>query len=328
MSTHWSNHCGLSLVHFLAFPDYGSGNGPILESVEEVLMDDFFTGIEISRINDSNVRRKVASLIQQTHADVDFGLHPIILGEKLNLNSDEKSQRNHALETLSPFMDQAVELGAKRLSLLSGPDPGPSGRGEATKLLIDSLQQLNEKAHAHGLSVVLETFDREVDKKSLIGPAAEAAAVAKELRKDFSDFGLLYDQGHGLLLDEEPLAALTTMKEYVVHIHVGNCVKVPGRVSYGDSHPRFGYPGSENDVPELAAFIQALFDMGYLYLDVFLKDRPGIGFEIKPQPGESSSAILVNIKRSWRDAWNLVQLPVLERTRARQQPLFAAQGTH
>jgi len=299
-------------VHFLAFPDCGSGNGPILESVEKVLMDDFFTGVEISRINDLEVRRKVAALIQQTHANVDFGLHPIILGEKLNLNSDDMGQRNHALETLSSFMPQAAELGAKRVSLLSGPDPGPSGRAEATKLLIDSLQQLSEKARAHGLTVVLETFDREVDKKSLIGPVAEAAAVAKELRKNFPDFGLLYDQGHGLLLDEEPQAALTTIREYVVHIHVGNCVKVPGQASHGDSHPRFGFPGSENDVPELAAFIRSLFDVGYLSLDGSLNDRPGIGFEVKPQPGESSLAILVNIKRSWRDAWNLVQPPAPE----------------
>jgi sugar phosphate isomerase/epimerase len=316
MRTHWSPYCGLSLVHFLAFPECGNGNGPILESVEQVLLDDFFTGIEISRINDLEVRRTVAALIQQTHANVDFGLHPIILGEKLNLNSNDRAQRNGALETLSSLMNQAAELGAKRLSLLSGPDPGPSGRREATNLLIDSLQQLSEKAHAYGLSLVLETFDREVDKKSLIGPAAEAVEVAKEVRKNFSDFGLLYDQGHGLLLDEEPKAALTTMKEYLVHIHVGNCVRVPGRASHGDSHPRFGFPGSENDIPELAAFIQALFDMGYLYQDVSLNDRPNIGFEVRPQPGESSSAILANIKRSWRDAWNLVQLPAVELARA------------
>jgi sugar phosphate isomerase/epimerase len=309
MQTDWTYYCGLSVVHFLAFPECGSGNGPILESIENILLDDFFAAIEISRINDLETRRQVAALIQQTHAKVDFGVHPIILGDKLNLNSADKTQRKKALEALTPFIDQAAELGAKRLSLLSGPDPGSSGRKDATHLLVDSLQQLCEKARGQNLSVVLETFDREIDKKSLIGPAAEAAAVAKELRKNFPDFGLLYDQGHGVLLGEEPLAALTTLKEYLVHIHVGNCVKVAGRPSYGDSHPRFGFPGSENDVAELAGFIQALFDTGYLCEDVPLNGRPGIGFEVKPQAGESSTAILANIKRSWRDAWSRVRFP-------------------
>ena len=309
MQTHWTHYCGLSIVHFLAFPEFGSGNGPILESIEKILLDDFFAAIEISRINDSATRKLVAALIEHTHAKVDFGVHPIILGDKLNLNSADLAQRKKAVDTLVPFMDQATELGAKRFSLLSGPDPGPSGRKDATKLLIDSLQQLCEKAYKQNLSVVLETFDRDIDKKSLIGPAGEAVAVARTLRQDFPDFGLLYDQGHGVLLDEKPLAALTELEEYLVHIHVGNCVKVPGRPSYGDSHPRFGFPGSENDVPELAAFIQALFDMGYLREGVSLNDRPSIGFEVKPQAGESSAAILANIKRSWRDAWDQVRLP-------------------
>jgi sugar phosphate isomerase/epimerase len=309
MHTHWTHYCGLSIVHFLAFPEFGSGNGPILESIEKILLDDFFAAIEISRINDSATRKLVAALIEQSHAKVDFGVHPIILGDKLNLNSLDLAQRKKAVDTLVPFIDQATELGAKRFSLLSGPDPGPAGRKDATKLLIDSLQQLCEKAHKQNLSVVLETFDRDIDKKSLIGPAGEAVAVARELRRDFPDFGLLYDQGHGVLLDEKPLAALTELEEYLVHIHVGNCVKVPGRPSYGDSHPRFGFPGSENDVPELAAFIQALFDIGYLREDVSLTERPSIGFEVKPQAGESSAAILANIKRSWRDAWDQVRLP-------------------
>ena len=39
-----------------------------------------------------------------------------------------------------------------------------------------------------------------MDKKALIGPADEAAAAAVALRKDFPDFGLLYDQGHMVIV--------------------------------------------------------------------------------------------------------------------------------
>jgi sugar phosphate isomerase/epimerase len=310
MHKHWNNYCGLSIVHFLAFPECQSGNGPILESIERILLDDFFSGIEISRINDRETRKTVARLIEQTHSKVDFGVHPIILGEKLNLNSPEASQRDKAKKMIEPYIDQAAELGARRFVLLSGPDPGPAGRKEATKALTESLQSICEQARGRQMSVVLETFDREVDKKALVGPSDEAAALTREMRKDFPDFGLLYDMAHGILLDEDPLPALTTLKNYLTHVHVGNCVKTPGRPGYGDAHPRFGFPGSENDVPELAEFIAALFNIGYLSDDLPLSKRPGVGFEVKPQAGESTAAILANLKRAWRDAWSQVERPL------------------
>ena len=92
------------------------------------------------------------------------------------------------------------------------------------------------------------------------------------------------------------------LREYLVHVHVGNCVKVPGRVGYGDLHPRFGYPGSVCDVPELVEFLDALFTVRYLG-EQQNSPRPAVGFEIRPQPGETSAAILANLKRAWRQAW-------------------------
>jgi sugar phosphate isomerase/epimerase len=292
MDKHWDAYCGLSLVHFLAFPECQAGDGSVLETVERVALDDFFSAIEISRINNSSVRKEIARLIEQTHVKVDFGAHPMILGDKLNLNSLDPNERSNARKALEPYVDQAAELGARRFVLLSGPDPGAAKRGAAAEALVASLQCLAEYARSRNISLVLESFDREVDKKALIGPAEEAAAVAAVLRRDFPDFGLLYDMGHMVLLNEKPIAALRTLKEYLCHVHVGNCVKLPGRAGYGDLHPRFGFPGSENDVAELAEFLQALFEVGYLTEDPPLGKRPSVGFEIRPQPGESSAAIV------------------------------------
>jgi sugar phosphate isomerase/epimerase len=307
MERHWDTYCDLSLVHFLAFPQCQSGEVSILETVEQVLFDDFFSSIEISRVNSPKVRREVAELIAQTHAKVDFGAHPMILSHRLNLNSLNSAERNNARKALEPYIDQAAELGAARFVLLSGPDPGAIRRTQARYALVASLQCLAEYTHARKMSLMLETFDREVDKKALIGPAEEAVQVAEELRHDFSDFGLLYDMGHMVLLNEKPLPALRKLKPYLDHVHVGNCVKIPGRASYGDSHPRFGFPGSENDVPQLVEFIEALFEVGYLGEKPPNGKKPAVGFEIKPQPGESSAAILANLKRAWRQAWAMVR---------------------
>jgi sugar phosphate isomerase/epimerase len=303
----WDAYCGLSLVHFLAFPQCQSGDDSMLETVERILFDDFFSAIEISRVNNQEVRKQVAALIAQTHAQVDFGAHPMIIGNRLNLNSSDHEERNNAWKALEPYVDQAAELGARRFVLLSGPDPGPAKRIEARHALVSSLQYLAEYARERNISLMLETFDRDVDKKALIGPAEEAVEVARELRQDFPDFGLLYDMGHMVLLNEKPLPVLRKLRPYLHHVHVGNCVKVPGRISYGDSHPRFGFPGSENDVPELVEFIEALFEVGYLSENPTPGKRPAVGFEIKPQPGESSIAILTNLKRSWREAWALIR---------------------
>jgi sugar phosphate isomerase/epimerase len=303
MDKHWDAYCTLSLVHFLAFPECMGGDGPILESVARVAEDDFFSAIEIGRVNDAAVRGKVAKLIEQTHLQVGFGAHPIILGGKLNPNSLDPAQRKAAVDTLKPYFAQAAELGAKRYVMLSGPDPGEAQRPAATAALVESLRELYAEARTHGLEITLETFDRQVDKKALIGPSGEAAALAREIRKDYPDFGLLYDQAHGLLLDEAPLAGMKLLQEHLVHAHVGNCVKVPGRPSYGDHHPRFGFPGGENDVPQLVEFVQALFAVGYLRKDPPIGERPWVGFEVKPQPGETSAEIIASLKRAWREAW-------------------------
>ncbi len=303
MDKHWDSYCALSLVHFLAFPECSGGDGPVLETIAQIAADDFFAAIEITRINDSNVRQQCARLIEQSHMQVAFGAQPIILGGKLNLNSLNWRQRKQALDTLKPYIDQAAEIGARRFVVLSGPDPGEADRAAATEVLMTSLCDLGAYARHYGIAITLETFDRAVDKKALIGPADEAAALAAIVKANLPDLGLLYDMGHMPLLDETPLPALTTLRDYLVHAHVGNCVKVPGRPSYGDFHPRFGFPGGENDVPQLVEFLHALFEVGYLRENLPVGERPWVGFEMRPQAGETSAAILANIKRTWREAW-------------------------
>lgn len=308
MSEHWDAFCGLSLVHFLAFPECQGGDGPILETIENIASDTFFSAIEISRINDPKTRIRVRQIIEQSHMSVHFGAHPMILGGRLNLNSLDCGERNKAVESLLTYLPQAAEIGARSFVILSGFDPGEREREEATKALVGSLERLCRATAEYKMSLVLETFDREVDKKALIGPASEAAAVATTLRRDFPDFGLLYDMGHMVLLDEDPLEALTLLKDHLFHVHVGNAVKVPGQPGYGDLHPRFGFPGSENDVVELAKFLQALFLTAYLRRIQPIGKRPNVGFEVRPQPGESSAAILANIKRTWSQAWPLASI--------------------
>ena len=99
--------------------------------------------------------------------------------------------------------------------------------------------------------------------------------------------------------------SLKLLKGHLVHVHIGNCVKKPGLPAYGDQHPRFGFSGSENDVPQLVRFLRALFDVGYIPS----KPRevsPVIGFELKPARDERPDSVIANGKRTWKKAWSLI----------------------
>ena len=147
----------------------------------------------------------------------------------------------------------------------------------------------------------METFDRRLDKKTLIGKVRDAAHIAEAVKLDFPDFGLLYDLSHMPLLDEVP-AEMGVIREHPIHIQVENCVKVAGRPLYGDQHPHFGFEGGEVGVEELTEFIHELFKIGYL--SDGKEPKPCVGFEVKPHgPIQTPALIIATSKRAWRQAW-------------------------
>lgn len=302
MNKHWSQFLTLSIVHFMAYPETMAGDGPIVETVARVAEDEFFTGIEIGQINDPQVRREVRSILEAARLPGAFGGQSALLTRKLDLNSFDSDMRARAIGRLKECIDQACELGFRRLATLSGRDPGPARRDEAKRLLADSIMQLCEYGRARDVGITLETFDRVVDKCALIGPADEAAEFAAGIRAAYPNFGLMYDLSHQPLLEEPMLPALYAVKDVLVHAHVGNCVVHPGQPGYGDLHPRFGYPGGENDVEQLTEYLRGLFAVGYLSHEPN-GERPWVGIEVKPQAGETSALLLAGTKRVWREAW-------------------------
>jgi len=303
MEKHWDNYCTMSIVHFMAYPQCMSGEGAIAESVAGIGKDTFFGGVEVTRVKDPMERSALKRAVETTQIQVGFGAQPVVLMGGLNPSSVEESQRRLAVRELMACVDEASELGAHRLAFLSGKDPGDKDRTTAVRGLVKSTKELCAYGREKGVNITLETFDREVEKKALIGPSVLAAEFAGEVRADYSEFGLMYDLSHQPLLGEKSEEALNLLKDYLVHIHVGNCVVTPGVPGYGDLHPPFGWPGSVNGVPQLVEFIRALFKVGYLADGK--KDRPWVGFEVKPQrPNEEPEQVIAGAKRTWREAWS------------------------
>jgi sugar phosphate isomerase/epimerase len=295
----------VGIIHFMLWPQTMSGEGPILETVERLAADAGFDAIEVTRIHDPETRRRVRRVAETARVAVAFGAQPILLGGKLDLNAPGDTARTAAIEAMQEAIDQAVDLGAVGCAVLSGPDPGEAGRKVATDRLVESLKWLCDyAAHKGGMPIVLETFDRVAfGKNALIGPNAEAAEVARRVRRDFPSFGLMIDLSHLPLQGETAQQAVAATREFLVHAHMGNCVmRDPSHEAYGDNHPRFGVPGGENDVPELAAYLRALLDAGFLSEE----RRPILSFEVKPLKGESVEALIAGSKRTLAAAWAAV----------------------
>jgi sugar phosphate isomerase/epimerase len=201
-------------------------------------------------------------------------------------------------------VDEAYELGTVGVAFLSGPDPGPEKRAEATDLLYDSLDQICAYAASRGsMKVALETFDQCVDKKALMGSNADAAKLSARLRQKHPHFGLMLDLSHFPIQFESTRDALYAAKDHLIHAHMGNCIlKDKNQPGYGDAHPRFGIPGGENDVAELTDYLRALLEIGYLSKE----RRPILSFEVKPMGDESSEIVIANAKRTFVEAWDLV----------------------
>src|SRR5665648_134837 len=275
----------VGLIHFMAYPQVMKGEGPILETLQKIAEDDFFTAVEVSWIKDAKVREKAKKLLEVSHLTVAYGAQPRLLVKKLNLNS----------------FNEAYEIGAKGLAFLSGTDPGGQEREQAIKLLISSIKVICDYAKSKGdLGITLEVFDQKIDKKCLIGPAKDARRVAEEVRKEFDNFGLMVDLSHLPLLGETPAQAIMPVKDYLVHAHMGNCIlKDKEHPGYGDQHPRFSIEGGENDVKELTEYLKVLLDIGFLNP----QNPPIVSFEVKPLADESSEVVIANAKRVLREAW-------------------------
>jgi sugar phosphate isomerase/epimerase len=303
MKRSWESILTLSVVHFMLYPETQAGGGPVVASIEKLAQDDFLGAVEITRITSPDDRAAVRSIAAQSGLKIGFGAQPALLSTGLSLNDLDEDGRLKAVETIRACIDEAAEMGCARVAFLSGRDPGDADRPRALDALAASLRTLCAYAGDKGLALTLETFDRDVDKKSLLGPSDLSAAFAARMRADFPTFGLMYDLSHMPLLRENAHEALTVLQPYLVHMHVGNAVTIPGMPAFGDLHPRFGYPNSANDVPELIEFLQTLFKIGYLDKKNH-GVKPWVGIEVKPQSPETPELVWAHTKRTWREAWS------------------------
>ena len=291
----------IGIVHFMAFPETMRGVGPILETVRKIATDDYFDAIELTQIKDPEVRKSVRNLLDQTHLKVCYGAQPRLLTTGLNPNHTNEEERLKAEKTLLEAIDEAEELGAKGIAFLAGKYEDET-KDKAFEQLVKTTKNLCDYAKKKDMNIVLEVFDFDLDKKSLIGPAPYALKFAETMREYTNNFGLMVDLSHIPQTYETSKFVLEVLKPYIVHFHIGNAVIEDGAEAFGDTHPRFGFPTGVNDVNEVLNFLRCIKDAGF-----FNAENPMVlSFEVKPWKDEDSELIIANSKRVLNRAWALL----------------------
>ena len=281
-------------IQWMSFP-----NRDPMESLKAIARDDFFDAIELKGFGAQNAEAK--AILDQSHLKVCYGAQPRLLGPKLNPNDIDEDGRKKAEATLLDAIDEAEYLGAKGIAFLAGKWT-PETREQAYQQLLKTTRNLCDYAAGKGMNVELEVFDYDMDKAALIGPAPLAARFAADIRTTHSNFGLLVDLSHFPTTYETSRFVVRTLWPYITHLHFGNAVVKPGCDGYGDLHPRFGYPNSANDIPELLDYLRVLKEEGF-----FDAENPYVlSMEVTLRPGEDEDIVLANTKRVLNRAWALL----------------------
>ena len=75
----------VGLIQFMTYPLI-KGEGPILDTLKKIAVDDYFEAVEITWIKDKDVRNKVRKILETSHLTAAYGAQPRLLTTGLNIN--------------------------------------------------------------------------------------------------------------------------------------------------------------------------------------------------------------------------------------------------
>ena len=105
----WQSKCDFGIVHGLAFLACRAGEGPILETLQQIVNDTAFGAVEIAPPKDPAVRAKARDLLAASQLQVVYlPILPIII-EGLGIADEDAGKRKAAIDKLKSLLDEAIE---------------------------------------------------------------------------------------------------------------------------------------------------------------------------------------------------------------------------
>ncbi len=273
----------VGIVGFMAYPETLKQDEKSIEATTKLLEEEIFDIVEFHALK-YEVWKKIAKMLNEKGVELVAALQPTTLLHGYSLSSIDENKRKEAVKVFKEQIEKAHTLEISKIALCSGPDPGIEKRNLAKRALISSLKELCDLAKSYDMNIYLENFDRDYDKKLLLGPTSETVSLIKEIRKEFNNLWLLWDLSHAPLLNETP-EVLKNVSDVLGHIHIGCAEKTEEGLK--DYHPGFYTKGAINDVVDVMKLLQVLLEVGYC---------GAVSFEIKPKENEKSELVINTAK--------------------------------
>ncbi|MCU6792574.1 sugar phosphate isomerase/epimerase [Paenibacillus sp. WQ 127069] len=247
-------------------------------------------------------RRQLIRQVARTRKEIVYALHLYPL-RKIALASPAPHEQEISRLIVRDQIEMAAAIGATGFVFASGLD-FPDDREGAKIRFAEFTRWFCEHLARYSITALLEPFDREIDKKFLLGPSEECAEFVQSLRQSGAhNLSIELDMAHVPLMGESFAHAIRTVSPYLKRVHLGNCIlKDTKHIWYGDYHPPMGYKGGEIDTPELAGILQELLSVGYLNKE----ERGALVLEMVPFPGETSEYTIQDNLGRLEEAWRLV----------------------
>jgi sugar phosphate isomerase/epimerase len=253
----------------------------IADAVERVAAEGFYGSVEIAHLGDPAERRCIGNVVRQSGMRLTQWMSLLLNTEGLNLSSADETLRARTVDRLKEHVDYAAECGAATLGVLSGPDPGPSLRPQATEQLYVSLCQLAETLEQCGsMNLALEPLDRGAHKNGLLGPTAEVVGFMDRLRQEHPCVRVSWDTAHAALCGEDIVESLRQVSPYVLQVHLANAILDRTDPGFGDHHMPFGSKGFL-DAPAIADLFIAAEEAG-----LFSPPRLTVAVEVRGSRGK------------------------------------------
>ncbi len=143
----------LGIVHFKAYPEATTGEGPIVETLRKIVEDDFWTAVEVGWMKDPKVRHEATKLLETSHLEVCYANQPRMFTLKLNINDFDPKERKKAISAMKNGVNEAFQLGASCMRVFSGKHPGEETEGggqEDPDRFAQGDLRVHQRAGSHG----------------------------------------------------------------------------------------------------------------------------------------------------------------------------------
>lgn len=311
MMERWEKHIEIGIVLPKLFAGIADDEEKFGKALQVILQDPFFTAVEVSYTENPKVVELTRKYAEMAGVEVVFNGGDAVRRLQMDLSSIDEKKRKESVESGKVLIDQCYAENAKILHVVTGKYTTEDEKEDMLLAFEQSLMELcqyaKEKRTEYLLMISVETGDRYYDRHYLLGPTNEAVAVVRRIKEKYENIGILLDQSHFPVMQENPHQALWQAKDYLTHVHIGNSyVKDVEKPYFGDKHLPFGVPDSEIGVKELADFLTTLHQIDFFQRPKATK-KPLVSFEVGPFSDEPAEIVIANVKRVFIEAWQNIR---------------------